>query len=112
LLATGAGPAALLDRGGQSPRLGAAPAATRLPVTGLPDGSPIDHGRGTVGTVSTRTGLARGTLRGPALWVMDISASAPMTVLAGAVVTTFAATGLVGVPLAFLVLTAALWLLT
>jgi amino acid transporter len=35
-----------------------------------------------------------------------------MTVLAGAVVTTFAATGVIGVPLAFLVLTPALWLLT
>jgi amino acid transporter len=59
-----------------------------------------------------RSALARSSLRGQALWVMDVSASAPMTVLAGAVVTTFAATGLVGLPLAFLALTAALWLLT
>lgn len=38
-----------------------------------------------------------------------ISASAPMTVLAGSVVATYAVTGSVGVPLSFIVLAIALW---
>jgi amino acid transporter len=38
-----------------------------------------------------------------------ISASAPMTVLAGSVVATYAVTGSIGVPLSFLVLALALW---
>jgi amino acid transporter len=46
------------------------------------------------------------------LWFFAVSASAPMTVVAGSVVATYAGTGVVGVPLSFLALGAVLWLLS
>jgi amino acid transporter len=55
-------------------------------------------------------GLDRKTLTGPGLFFFAISASAPMTVVAGGIVTAFAGTGIVGVPAAFAVLTVALML--
>jgi amino acid transporter len=50
------------------------------------------------------------TARG--LWFFNVSASAPMTVLAGGVLATLATTGVIGVPLAFAVLTVGLWVMT
>lgn len=58
----------------------------------------------------TPYGLARRSLGGPVLWLFGVSASAPMTVLAGGVVATFAATGVIAVPLSFPLLAAALGL--
>jgi amino acid transporter len=57
-------------------------------------------------------GLARKSVGSPGLSVLGISASAPMTVVAGAVIATFAATGVVGVPLAFILLTIPLLLVS
>jgi amino acid transporter len=58
------------------------------------------------------SGLARRYLGGRTLWFFGVSASAPMTVLVGGVVTTYAATGVVGVPIAFVGLTVALLVVT
>ena len=58
----------------------------------------------------TPYGLARRSVGSPVLWLMGVSASAPMTVLAGGVVATYASTGIVAVPLSFPLLAAALWL--
>ncbi len=52
-------------------------------------------------------GLARRTLSGGALFFFSVGASAPMTVLGGGVVATFAGTGIVGVPAAFPIITLA-----
>lgn len=49
-------------------------------------------------------GIEQRTLTVPALVVMIIAASAPLTVVAGGVTTNFAVTGLMGVPLSFVVL--------
>ena len=57
-------------------------------------------------------GLARRTLGGGALFFFAVGASAPLTVLAGGVVATYAGTGVVGVPAAFPLITAALVLFT
>jgi amino acid transporter len=46
------------------------------------------------------------------LWFLAVSASAPMTVVAGSVVATYGGTGVVGVPLSFLALGLVLWLLS
>jgi len=54
-------------------------------------------------------GLDRGSVGTTAMSFFTISASAPMTVIAGAVVATYAVTGVPGVPLSFLVLMVALW---
>jgi amino acid transporter len=43
------------------------------------------------------------------MWFFTVSASAPMTVLAGSVVATFAVTGVIGVPLSFVLLAVALF---
>ena len=50
-------------------------------------------------------GLSRKSLGTAGLVFLSIAASAPMTVLAGGVIATFAATGVIGVPLSFLILT-------
>ena len=55
------------------------------------------------------SGLDRGSLGTGGMWFFTVSASAPMTVLAGAVVATFAVTGVVGVPLSFILLAFALY---
>src|SRR5919199_1688669 len=54
-------------------------------------------------------GLNRGSLGTAGMSFFAVSASAPMTVIAGSVVATFAATQVKGVPLSFLVLAIALW---
>lgn len=60
--------------------------------------------------MSRRTGgLDRGSLTTWGMTFFTVSASAPMTVIAGAVVATYAVTGVAGVPLSFLVLMLALW---
>jgi len=59
-------------------------------------------------TVIAPSGLARRTLGTVSLVFFTVSASAPMTVLAGSVVATYGSTGVVGVPLSFLVLGVAL----
>ncbi len=56
--------------------------------------------------------LARKTIGGPGLWFFAVGGSAPMTVLAGSVVATYAGTGVIGVPLSFLVLAVVLAFLT
>src|SRR5262245_15629522 len=48
-------------------------------------------------------GLA-GSLGTAGLWVMGVAASAPAVVLVGGVTTMYAATGLLGIPVAFVVL--------
>ncbi len=58
----------------------------------------------------TPFGLARRSVGVVVLWLMGVSASAPLTVLAGGVVATYAATGIVAVPLSFPLLAVALWL--
>jgi amino acid transporter len=55
-------------------------------------------------------GLARRTLGGGALFFFAVSASAPMTVVAGGVVATYASTGVLAVPAAFPIITVALLL--
>ncbi|MEJ3743112.1 APC family permease [Actinomycetes bacterium KLBMP 9797] len=62
--------------------------------------------------MSVRAGLARRSVGAWGLWFFAVSASAPLTGLVGGVVTTYGATTVVGVGLAFLVLTVALALLT
>ncbi|MGO4806935.1 APC family permease [Arthrobacter sp. 2MCAF15] len=57
-------------------------------------------------------GLSRRTLGVPALVFMTIAASAPLTVVAGGYPANFAVTGVLGVPLSFLVLGACLTLFT
>jgi amino acid transporter len=59
---------------------------------------------------TTPHGLARRSVGPAGLWVFGVSASAPMTVLAGGVIATYASTGVIAVPLSFLVLTAVLLL--
>jgi amino acid transporter len=59
-----------------------------------------------------RAGLARKSMGAGGLWLFAVGASSPMTVVAGGIVATYATTGVVGVPLAFAVLAAALGLLT
>lgn len=53
---------------------------------------------------STRA-LALRTLGTPALWVYAVGASSPMTVLVGGIPTMYAASGVVGVPAGFLLIT-------
>jgi amino acid transporter len=57
-------------------------------------------------------GLSRRALGGVALWLFAVGASSPMTVLAGSVPATYAGTGVVGVPLSFLLLGPALAVMT
>lgn len=54
------------------------------------------------------SGLGRRRLGVPSVTLMIIAASAPLTVVAGGVTTTFAVTGVIGVPIGFIVLAAAL----
>ena len=49
-------------------------------------------------------GLSRRTLGVPSITLMIIAASAPLTVVAGGVTTSFAVTGSLGVPLGFVVI--------
>ena len=62
--------------------------------------------------MTTRGGLARRSVSGWGLWLFAVSASAPLTVLVGGVMATYAGTAVVAVPLSFLVLVAALAVLT
>jgi len=63
---------------------------------------------GLVDPGATPRGLARGRLGAGSLVFFTVSASAPMTVLAGGVVAMFAVTGVTGVPLSFPILGIAL----
>jgi len=95
--------------------------ATGGPVTGpaartaprhQPEGDPASFvvmGWGGPGGI-TPYGLARRSLGSQVLWLFGVSASAPMTVLAGGTVATFAATGVIAVPLSFPLLAVALGL--
>jgi amino acid transporter len=56
--------------------------------------------------------LARRSVGTGGLWWFAVSASAPMTVLAGGVMATYAGTNVVGVPASFLLLGLVLWWLT
>jgi amino acid transporter len=58
------------------------------------------------------SGLARKSIGTGSLFFFCVGASAPMTVLAGSTVQTYASTGVVGVPLSFLVLAVALGFFT
>lgn len=60
----------------------------------------------------TQISLARKSVGGVSLWLFQVGASAPLTVVAGAVVATYATTGVIGVPLSFLLLAVALAPLT
>jgi amino acid transporter len=60
----------------------------------------------------TQISLARKSVGGVSLWLFQVGASAPLTVVAGSVVATYASTGVVGVPLSFLVLAVAVAPLT
>ncbi|HYN92791.1 MAG TPA: APC family permease [Pilimelia sp.] len=62
--------------------------------------------------MTAQSGLARRSIGGGALWFFAVGASSPMTVLAGGIVTAYATTGVVGVPLSFLILMVALTPLT
>src|SRR3954447_24619203 len=62
--------------------------------------------------MTAHRGLDRSSVGTASLFFFLVGASAPMTVLAGGVVATYAATGVLGVPLSFLVLGAALALFT
>lgn len=55
-----------------------------------------------------KPGLSRRTLGAPAITLMIIAASAPLTVVAGGVTTSFAVTESLGVPLGFLLIAAIL----
>ncbi|MEV4411392.1 amino acid permease [Catellatospora sp. NPDC049609] len=55
--------------------------------------------------------LARRTLGAGALWVYAVGASSPLTVLVGGIISTYALTGVVGVPLSFAVITVVVGLL-
>ncbi|MRX42275.1 APC family permease [Agromyces kandeliae] len=57
---------------------------------------------------SATGGLSHRRLGVPSVTLMIIAASAPLTVVAGGVTTTFAVTGVIGVPVGFIVLAAAL----
>jgi amino acid transporter len=58
--------------------------------------------------IPSQSGLARRRLGVVSLFFFTVAASAPMTVVAGGVTTTFAVTGVTGVPLSYLVLAVAL----
>jgi amino acid transporter len=60
----------------------------------------------------TQISLARKSVGGVSLWLFQVGASAPLTVVAGSVVATYASTGVIGLPLSFLVLAVALAPLT
>lgn len=66
--------------------------------------TPTQPSHGTDARLSEEAGLARRTLTVPTLVFMIIAASAPLTVLAGGAPTSFAVTGLVGVPVGYLAL--------
>src|SRR2546430_17085385 len=58
------------------------------------------------------SGLARKSIGTGSLFFFCVGASAPLTAVAGGVVATYGATGVIGVPLSFLVLAGALALFT
>ncbi|HEU4424817.1 MAG TPA: APC family permease [Pilimelia sp.] len=62
--------------------------------------------------VTAPAGLARKSVGTSSLWFFGVSASSPMTVLAGGIIATYAGTGVLGVPLSFILLCLALALAT
>ena len=86
--------------------------AARIAPRPQPEGDPASFvvmGWGGPGGI-TPYGLARRSLGSQVLWLFGVSASAPTTVLAGGTVATFAATGVIAVPLSFPLLAVALGL--
>jgi hypothetical protein len=69
-------------------------------------------GVATVTIPASPHGLTRKSVGSSGLSVLGVSASAPMTVLAGGVIATFATAGVLGVPLAFILLTIPLLLVS
>src|SRR5438477_1565254 len=63
-------------------------------------------------TATAPSGLARKSIRTGSLFFFCVGASGPMIVVAGGVVATYGTTGVIGVPLSFLVLAAALTFFT
>lgn len=57
-------------------------------------------------------GLVRRSVGAGGLWIAAVGASSPMTVVAGGLTATFAATGVVGVSLSFVILVVVLWPVT
>ncbi|KAA9395616.1 APC family permease [Kocuria coralli] len=84
-----------------APGAGRRPAADRPPSPPAPASRPSPAGDGAAQGGGT---LARRHLSTTALVFMIIAASAPLTVLAGGVPTNFAVSGLLGVPVSYLVL--------
>lgn len=70
--------------------------------------APVPGGTATRSHLGAGGGLDRRTLSVPSLVFLIIAASAPLTVLAGGVTSTYAVTGLLGVPLAYVLLGALL----
>jgi amino acid transporter len=62
--------------------------------------------------MTVQAALARKTLGGPGMWAFGSAASAPMVVLVGGIVATYAGTGVTGVPLAFLLVAGVIALLS
>lgn len=63
-------------------------------------------------TSVTAPTLARKSVGGGSLWLFQVGASAPLTVIAGSVVATYASTNVIGVPVSFALLALALAPLT
>ena len=61
---------------------------------------------------SAPAGLAKKSMGTASMFWFCVGASSPMTVLAGGIVATYATSGVVGIPLSFIVLAAVLWLFT
>ncbi|MFF0942610.1 APC family permease [Kocuria sp. CPCC 205300] len=73
-----------------------------------PGDATVPVGTAAIGRPGASGGLDRRTLTVPSLVFLIIAASAPLTVLAGGVTSTYAVTGLLGVPLAYVLLGALL----
>jgi amino acid transporter len=74
---------------------------------------PLDQvGAAAVTIPASPHGLTRKSVGSSGLSILGVSASAPMTVLAGGVIATFATAGVLGVPLAFVLLTIPLLLVS
>ncbi|NKX50541.1 APC family permease, partial [Arthrobacter deserti] len=64
----------------------------------------MSHERTVAQQAATASSLGKRTLGVPALFFMIIAASAPLTVVAGGTTSNFAVTGVLGIPLSFILL--------